>query len=269
MRHAIACRGKYPAWVVAVLIAASLVLPVLAIACVAGPMLLLQEPLIRPRVLIGVGGVLAAGLILMQAWLARSRHSPHWGLAVAGMLALGMCVIASAYGNAAGAQLQYEDRIATTFADDVASLQAEAAIRSYLVIGTAGLSPVTRHVASEFPLIDALVLPYLSADDVFDTYHFLRFHVPDLTDLRHEPDADAIQGSVVIQAKACQGRPLRTRRAYDLQLVEQTVVMVLRDDRGTACSAQQRRAVPGAQTGDRTPDVTDGMPLDRTDVPVD
>lgn len=267
VRRAIACRGRHPAWVVALLIAASLVLPVLAIACVAGPMLLLQEPLIRPRVLIGVGGVLAAGLILMQAWLARSRHSPRWGLAVAGMLALGMCVVASAYGNAAGAQRQYEDRIATTFADDVASLQAEAVIRSYLVIGTAGLSPVTRHVASEFPLINALVLPYLSADDVFDTYHFLRFHVPDLTDLRHEPDADAIQRTVAMQAQACRGSSLRTTRAYDLQLIGQTVVMVLRGEHDAGCPAQRRRAVTEARAGDRTPVVKDATPLKRRDIP--
>ncbi|WP_238592301.1 hypothetical protein, partial [Staphylococcus aureus] len=60
------------------------------------------------------------------------------------MLALGMCVLASAYGNAASAQKSYESRIANSLANDLARLKASRGVHAFLLDGTAPSSISTR-----------------------------------------------------------------------------------------------------------------------------
>ncbi|WP_266157134.1 glucosyltransferase domain-containing protein, partial [Dyella silvatica] len=120
IHYAAKVQRAQPASIRTALFTSSALLPLAALACVLGPMLLLLDPVIAPRVLMGVGALLVAGLIVMQAALLQWRQSDKWTLSIAGMLALGMCSFANAYGNALGEQKNYEDRIATRLADDLA-----------------------------------------------------------------------------------------------------------------------------------------------------
>ncbi|WP_449429157.1 glucosyltransferase domain-containing protein [Rhodanobacter umsongensis] len=244
IRHALKARLTQPAWVSVILFAVSLLLPLAALACVFGPMLLLLKPEIEPRVLMGAGPLLAAALIVMQAALRQWHRSDRWTLAAACMLALGMLTFASAYGNALGEQKNYEDRIASQLAEDLAELQADHPIHALLLDGSIGYSPITAHVAGQFPLVHTLIIPYLQVDDVFHTHMFLMYYVPDVVDLRFEPSAANLQRQPALLARACQAPPARTTRFYSLSLVDDTAVVMLGAARQQRCAASAP-SVPG------------------------
>lgn len=228
VRYAIAYDVVASKWMRALLVAASFLVPVAALVCVLGPMLVLADPPIAPRVLVGVGALLTAPLIVVQAALRRWRRSEKWTVAVGGALALGMCSFASAYGNALGEQKAYEDRIASALADDLAQLKATDSVHAYVLDGTAGYSLATAHVAEQFPLIRTLVPPYLSADDTFHPHIFLEYYVSDTADLRMESDADAPQRWAATIAAAHRMPARRTANAYSLRVVGDTVVVTFR-----------------------------------------
>ena len=238
LRYAVKAGRTQPAWIRVILFASSLLLPLAALACVFGPMLLLLKPEILPRVLMGVGALLAAGLIVMQAALRQWRRSDVWTLSAACMLALGMCVIASAYGNALGEQKNYEDQIGAHLAEDLAELRVDHPIHSFLLNGTIGYSPVTAHVAEEFPLIHPLIIPYITAGETFHTHMFLMYYIPELVDMDFEPNAGDLQRQPAILARACQMPAARNTKNYSLYLVDDRVVVSLR-------GAQQQRCVTG------------------------
>jgi hypothetical protein len=150
------------------------------------------------------------------------------------MLALGMCVIASAYGNALGAQKHYEERHASRLADDLAELKATHSIDAYFLDGSAGYSPVTKHVAEEFPMIDRLVRLYLSAGDTFHTGMFLSFYISDVTYMeRHEVENRPLIHAVL--AEACQMVPTRQTSAYSLYVVGKTAAVMFPSERTFDC----------------------------------
>ncbi|MEY2114916.1 MULTISPECIES: glucosyltransferase domain-containing protein [Rhodanobacter] len=225
LRYARRVRHAHPAWVGAMLFVTAFALPLAALLCVAGPMLVLLKPEIEPRVLVGVGALLAAALIVMQAALRQWHRSVRWVVAVAGMLALGMCAIASVYGNAMGEQKNYEERIAARLADDLAELGAAGPLRGYLLDGTVGYAPPVAHVVEQFPLVRALVPIYLSVDDMFASHNFLNYYVPELVDMRYRTDPVATQRMTAILAEACTAPVARRTRAYTLRLVDDTVVV--------------------------------------------
>jgi hypothetical protein len=241
IRHAMHCRPNHSAIVFAVLFATSFVLPLVALAFVLGPMLLLVHPLIMPRELMGVGALLSAGLLVMQAALRQWRLSTSWGLMMAWMFAIGLCVFASAYGNASAEQKSYEERIATQVSDDLAELRANRVIHSYLIDGTDGLSPITTHVAEQFPLIHALILPYMTADDVFNTHYFLMSYFPDIADMRHQAGEEPSQLESAILARTCQVPAVRVSSTYNMYLIDDTAVVAFG-------AAHQRRCTPPART---------------------
>lgn len=245
LRYALRVRRTHPAWVGATLFATSFALPLAALLCVAGPMLVLLKPEIEPRVLVGAGALLAAALIVMQAALRQWRRSPRWVMAVAGMLALGMCSIASAYGNALGEQKNYEERIAARLADDLAELDAAGPLHAYLLDGTAGYAPPAAHVVEQFPLVRALVPIYLSVDDVFASHNFLMYYIPGLADMRYRTDPAATQRVTAILAEACAVPVARRTSAYTLRLVDDTVVV-------TFGSALAQRCADGTGTAPGT-----------------
>lgn len=227
IRYAIKLRRTQPVWVSVVLFATSLLLPLAALACIAGPMLLLLKPEMQPRVMMGVGALLAAALIVMQAALRRWQRSDRWTLSAAGMLALGMCVIASAYGNAMGEQKQYEDRTAAGLAEDLAELRVDHVIHSFLLDGSIGYSPITAHIVEQFPLLHTLIIPYVSVDDVFHTHMYLMYYIPDFTDMRFEARAVDMQREAALLARACQIPAARNTRFYSLYLVDDIAVVML------------------------------------------
>ncbi|OOG45646.1 glucosyltransferase domain-containing protein [Rhodanobacter sp. C01] len=242
IRHVLKARLTQPVWVSVILFAVSLLLPLAALACVFGPMLLLLKPEIEPRVLMGAGALLAAALIVMQAALRQWHQSDKWTLAAAWMLALGMATFASAYGNALGEQKNYEDRIASHLAEDLAELKVDHPIRALLLDGSIGYSPITAHVAEQFPLVRTLIIPYLQVDDVFHTHMFLMYYVPDLVDMRYEPSAADLQRQTSLLARACQAPPTRNARFYSLSLVDDTAVVMLG-------AAHQHRCTTAAGSG--------------------
>jgi hypothetical protein len=205
----------------AALVAAALLLPIAALLCVPGPMLVLLDPLLAPRVLIGVGALLSAALIVMQGAMRRWRYSDRWTLALGSMFALGMCVFASAYGNALGEQKNYEDRIATRLADDLAALPA----RSVLLDGSPGLSPIARHIGEQFPLTRELVLPYIGSGDMFHTHIFLLYYIEDFDDIRLNTDAAAQQRNAALIERSCSTAPVSATSHYALYLLDDVAVV--------------------------------------------
>jgi hypothetical protein len=202
IRYARSFRGSHTTAVTALLCLAAVLLPLAALVAALGPMLFLREPEIAPRVLMGLGALLVGGLVVMQAALHPWRGSPKWAIATASMFALGMCVLASAYGNAANAQKSYEDRIASNLGDDLARLNQRRGVQAYLLDGTAGYAPVVAHVTGQLPLVGALVSPYLTSDHGFQT-DFLAFYIPDVTNLQARGDGPAQALESSLRARAC------------------------------------------------------------------
>jgi hypothetical protein len=236
VRYAIGKRFARPRWASAFLLAISIFLPLAALGFVIGPMLVLLDPPIAPRVLVGLGALLTAALIVMHNALQQWHRSEKWSMAVAGMLALGMCSIASAYGNALGEQKNYEEHIAARLADDLEELNASHPINSFVLDGTAGYSPITAHVAEQFPLVHSLVPSFIEADDAFHTPLFLSYYIADIADLRRDKSADPAQRIAVILAKTCQIPASHTTNAYSLRLIDDVAVVTFRASHTQHCA---------------------------------
>ncbi|WP_458070471.1 glucosyltransferase domain-containing protein [Rhodanobacter sp. BL-MT-08] len=246
VRYAVRQRPQHAGWLTAILLLAGLLMPLLALLGVAGPMLMLLRPELEPRVMMGVGALLSAGLILMQAALAQWRRSPRWTLAAGCMLAAGMCVLASAYGNALGEQKAYEDRIASSLADDLVDLKASHGVRRFLLDGNIGFSPITQHVAEEFPMINLLIAPYIDSADRFHTTDFLMYFVDGVDNLGQQTDAASMQTQSRLLAEA-RGMPaIRTTSGYSLRIVDDVAVVTLHSAPAQAYAAANRPAA--AQT---------------------
>lgn len=203
IRYALAFRATQPALVTVLLGLAALLIPLAALIAALGPMLLLHKPEIGPRVLMGLGALLAGALVVMQAALRQWHRSRQWAVAAACMLSLGMVILASAYGNAATAQRNYEGRIAGRLADDLAQLKVSRGVRAFLLDGTAGYSPVTAHVIEQLPLIRDLVPQYLTSDHSFQAPDFLAFYISGTTDLQAHDDAAAQALLSSLHARTC------------------------------------------------------------------
>lgn len=204
LRYALSFRAEQRTPVTFLLCLSAMLMPLAALIAMLGPMLALRQPEIGPRVLMGIGAMLAGALIVMQAALRQWHASPKWAVAAACMLAIGMCILASAYGNAAKAQKDYEDHIASSLADDLAQLKASRDVHAFLLDGTAGYSPVTAHVIEQLPLVRALVHPYISSDhSSFQTPDFLAFYISDVTNLQTHGAVPAKSLVSSLRARAC------------------------------------------------------------------
>jgi hypothetical protein len=218
--HAFSDRHRRSAWQTGILLLLALLLPCAALLCIAGPMLLLEQPILMPRVMIGVGALLTAALIAMHVVLRKWPAMLRLQFVVAGIWALGCVVFANAYGNAAAAQKQYETRIAIELARDLADLRASHPVRNYLVSGSAEWAPMTARMVDQHPLLRTLVLPYLRESD-FNSRNFLRFHLQDMPDFETETNS----GAEPVFARACSFPVLNTRSAYTLKLVDETALI--------------------------------------------
>ena len=243
VRYAMRQGSRHAVWISASLLLTSILVPVIALLSIAGPMLLLLTPELEPRVLMGAGALLVAALIAMQAALAQWNHSPRWALAAGCMLGLGMCSLASAYGNALGEQKDYEDRIAANLADDLANLKAGKGIRSFLLDGSIGFSPITMHVAEEFPMINKLISPYLASGDRFHTTDFLMYYVDGVDNLGRQTDPASMRLQSNLLARAHQTAAVRTTTGYSLRLVDTVAVVTFHAAPAEAYAAINRPAV--------------------------
>lgn len=232
VRHALRQRALQPRWVTLLLASASVAMPLAAMVCALGPMLLLRQPEMFPRVLMGFGALLCAGLVLMQAALRRWRRSERWAHAAGAMLALGMAVLASAYGNATTAQKVYEQHIAARLADDLAALPP---VHALVVDGSAGYAPLARHVVDELPLMRSLVPIYLVGSDPFNTRNFLMYYVPELVDPLQPRISKIWDRREALAAETCAMKPRAIAAAYRLYLVGDIAVVRLRANSAVVC----------------------------------
>jgi hypothetical protein len=246
IRYALAFRTSQPAPVKALLWLAALLIPLAALIAVLGPMLLLHKPEIGPRVLMGLGALLAGALVVMQAALRQWHASRQWAVAGACMLSLGMCILASSYGNAAAAQKDYEGRIAGRLADDLAQLKASRGVHAFLLDGTAGYSPVTAHVIEQLPLIRDLVPQYLSSDHSFQSPDFLAFYISGLINLEAHDDAVAPSLLSSLHARTCLMPADIIAAHYRLYVVGDTAVVRL------LAPGQPPECIDGKALGDLT-----------------
>jgi hypothetical protein len=227
IRHALAFRAAQPAGITALLCLAALLVPLAALIAALGPMLLLRQPEIGPRVLMGLGALLAGALVVVQAALRQWHGSRRWAVAGACMLSLGMWIMASAYGNAATAQKNYEDRIAGRLADDLAQLKVSRGVHAFLLDGKAGYSPVTKHVIDQLPLIRDLVPQYLSSEHSFQSPDFLAFYISGATNLQAHDDAAAQSLLSSLHARTCLMPADIITAHYRLYVVGDTAVVRL------------------------------------------
>jgi hypothetical protein len=242
VRYATARRAFHARWISALLVLTSFVIPLLALLCIAGPMLLLLTPEYEPRVLMGVGALLVAALIVMREALAHWQRSPRWTFATGCMLAIGMCSLANAYGNALGEQKAYEDHIAAGLADDLADLKATQGIRGFLLDGGIGFSAITRHVSEEFPMINLLISPYIDSADRFHTTDFLMYYLDGVTNLGLQTDPASLQTQSTLLAKAHGVDIVRAASGYSLRIVDHIAVVTLHSAPAQSYAAGNRPA---------------------------
>jgi hypothetical protein len=227
IRYVLSFRTALQTPITVLLCGAAVLTPLTALVAALGPMLLLRQPEIGPRVLMGLGAVLAGALVVMQAALRRWHSSSQWSVAAGCMLALGMCVLASAYGNAASAQKSYESRIANSLANDLARLKASRGVHAFLLDGTAGYSLVTAHVIEQLPLVRALVPSYLTSDHSFQTPDFLAFYISGVTNLQAHNDLPTQSLVSSLQTRACQMPAHVITAHYRVYVVGDTAVVRL------------------------------------------
>ncbi|MBE1159023.1 glucosyltransferase domain-containing protein [Dyella acidiphila] len=225
-----------PWWLRLGIIAFALLVPCVALLCLAGPMLLLVSPVLAPRVFSSVGALISASLISLYA--ASGAGSKTWATYLtatfAGIWALGMLTFAGVYGSALAAQQHYEDRIASQLANDLADLKARHGVSQFLLDGSAGYSPLTAHAAAQFHLLDTLVLPYLEARD-FNSRNFIQYYGMGMDEVRQDPANDAMADRLL--AGACTLPALATRSRYSMRVLGNTAVITLPGGKPTVCSS--------------------------------
>jgi hypothetical protein len=241
-------RETQPAWITAGLLLVGLALPVIGLLGMMGPLLMLAKPFLAGRVMIGVGAWLSMGLVVAYAALEQWRRSPRWMLAASGMLALGMAVIASAYGNALGEQRRYEAHIASRLADDYAAMDRADGVRALLLDGSAGYAPVTGHAIAQMPILGSMINPYLTAGDSFHTPQFLAYYLPSVPYIRSADDTEDQVRMMAIKAKTsktCAMTAWRHARAYDLYKVDDIAVAVFSHPSTDRCDGAADTAAAG------------------------
>lgn len=192
-------------------------MPLAVMVAALGPMLVLREPEIRPRVLIGLGALLVAGLIALHELLAGWRRGSRVSAVLAGVLAAAMLVVASVYGNATAAQQRMERHVAARLADDLSVLASGHSIVALHVSGSTGFAPLAEHAAVEFPLLRTLVPGYLTDADLFGTSGFLMDYLPHWVDAR-KPDSIRTRPEEAAALARCMATPLRQAAGYRLCL---------------------------------------------------
>jgi hypothetical protein len=211
------------------LFASALLFPVMAGLLLFGPMLLLQEPVLMPRVLVGVGAMISASLISAHFALRKWVVSLHWEIGIGSVWAMSFAIIAAVFGNASADQRRYEEAIASQLSDDLAFEQNHQAMSAFVLRGSAGYSPMVRRVIYQWPLIDKLVVPYLREND-FNTNAFLLHYIPTPQQPVDASPADA----------GCQLHDAFVRRNYRVTLYSGVAIVTLRPDIESVCGQLSR-----------------------------
>lgn len=237
LRYTWRVRGTQSIWLTSALGITSALLSAVAVMLSFGPLLFLADPPIAGRVLVGLGPLLVAGLIVMEAASHRWGLSNRWTLGAGTLLGAGLCVIASAYGNAASAQKAYEDHVASGLADDIAEASANHALQGLLLEGSVGYAPVTAHVIAQLPIVGSLTPMYIAGSDTFHTHIFLLHYLHPFVDLRLQTDPASEREKASLLARVCEMPPLHTRNSYRLYVIDEIGVVLLGSSYAQRCSS--------------------------------
>ncbi len=138
-----------------------------------GPYLVLEEPFLFPRGLLGMGiwfSFVAISLLSM----GQRKGAAKWLM----LLAVWQLITgAAAYGDALAAQKQYTDFRVRLVVQDLNELHlTEDNAIQYHLSGDIGKAPVVRSVEKEYPAVKRLVAPTFSEKDIWSRFYFYFYH---------------------------------------------------------------------------------------------
>ncbi len=126
--------------------------PALLLLCIAGPILLLEEPVVVPRVLVGHSAVLATFFVATLWLIPKKLDALKYSIIVPLWFAF---IFDYTYANAMAAQNRFERMIVTSMVEDIMSDDMRGA--EYLTFhGTMPIAPEAQLAKHKFPLIEDL-----------------------------------------------------------------------------------------------------------------
>jgi hypothetical protein len=199
--------------------------PMFGLIASFGPMLLLVDPIFAPRVFPAFGALISGSLI-SAAYAGRHFYGLRLLPYVIGSACLFISsVTAGAYSSAAGEQMKYEDRIASTMADDLTQLKSSVHVSNYMLVGSAGYAASVQHAIAQFPILERLIASYLTQDDFFTKSYLLHFKQP-LKLLESDQVSDPQRRSAL---DACVLPAVVTRAAFRIRIVDDLAVVDFRE----------------------------------------
>jgi hypothetical protein len=143
-------------------------LPILWFAGSTGFLIFLRNSsVVVPHFFIGIGGLVASGLILIVQELEIWKVQPRWQCGLLAPLAYALIMFGVVYGNAVKEQKLYEQRIGTRLVVGLQKLATAQPYEGVLANGDVGLAPLVVHAAKRFRLIRSLIEIQQSADSGF------------------------------------------------------------------------------------------------------
>jgi hypothetical protein len=147
----------------------SLVLGVLTVIASYFPLMLLENPILPPRVFVGFGALLSC--CCLYVWSTFEVNDFGLGKYEQYIKAIPVCLVAYAlitfsyaYSRANAAQMQYEDLLINRIIADADGLKASSEITHVTIIGNIGYSPLVKNTIKKYPLIAELVPIHISND---------------------------------------------------------------------------------------------------------
>jgi hypothetical protein len=202
-------------------LAALIAVPAMLYAAPWGPMLLLQNPVWAPRVMIGMGALASVSLLLIVGVLAHVGVNRKWQVFALALPVYGCVLFATVYGNSLGLQKEYENRLSEQISDDVTQWVAQGSVKRYLLRGNAGRPPVLLHNIKKFPLLKTLVPIYLTEGWGWANEQLMHFGT--VTPYMVPPYG------VNVDASLCDTEPLLIRNGYRFFVVGDVAVIAFRN----------------------------------------
>ena len=232
-------------------LALALLVPGALVLSSMGPLLLLSEAVIEPRVMVGIGALISASLVLLCiAWREfvrwpRVRRYGLWALLV--LPSYSLLLVAAVYGNAMLAQDRYEHRISASLADDFVNINQRYAARGvklehYILNGTAGYPPVLDLTMKKYPFMRRLVPIYLTEGWGWVRDLLGQYDVRQTMDTLPGGLSDAI-------SHKCDNPPVRITANYQLYVVDSSVVVSFNNAEQCSFNSPQQPATPAQRLG--------------------
>ena len=134
-----------------------IVSPFIFIALSVLPLLLLENPVVTPRVFIGMSMVLASWYALVTL---STKSSYSW--IIASPVCLFMFVFCYAFSNANKQQFEFEKEIASKIGDDISEMEGSSRLDQIIFFGREPMSPLLRSAYMKFPVMYAFVPQHMN-----------------------------------------------------------------------------------------------------------